>query len=171
MAAGPRSGDQAKFRDVATAAAGRIYEGGRLDRRLLLTVGVDDLKSPAPDGQYRRDWFREDVGSAEIAFEADVYLLTKSLAEKLKSTEITPVPPSGPEPTPPETPATPECPHPDGITVAHAIISVAGSISPEQWNRLGTRLLPKMRAAGTVTATIRLEIEIEHTKATALSAS
>ena len=27
-----------------------------------------------------------------------------------------------------------------------------------------------MRAAGTVTATIRLEIEIEHTKATALSA-
>ena len=38
-----------------------------------------------------------------------------------------------------------------------------------QWNRLGTRLLPKMRGAGTVTATIRLEIKLDESKAPALS--
>jgi hypothetical protein len=136
-----------------------------------VTKGEFGLASGAePDGKYRRIWFREDVGSAEIAFEADVYLLTKSLAEKLKSTEITPVPPSGPEPAPPEKPASPETPRPDGGGAgSHAIISVAGSIPPEQWNRLGTRLLPKMRAAGTVTATIRLEIKLDQTRAAALS--
>jgi hypothetical protein len=123
-----------------------------------------------PAEKYRRVWFREDVGPAEIAFEADVYLLTKALAEKLKRPEITPVPPSEPEPVPPETPATPESPRPDGGAVgAQAIISVAGSIPPEQWNRLGTRLLPKMRAAGTVTATIRLEIKLDTSRASALS--
>jgi hypothetical protein len=70
----------------------------------------------------------------------------------------------------PETPETPESPRPDGGGAAsHTIISVAGSIPPEQWNRLGTRLLPKMRGAGTVTATIRLEIKLDESKAPALS--
>ena len=107
----------------------------------------------------------------EITFEADVYLLSKALAEKLKSPEIGPVPARASEPAAPETPSTPESPHLDvGGAGAYAIISVAGSIPPEQWNRLGTRLIPKMRAAGTVTATIRLEIEIDQTKAATLSA-
>jgi O-6-methylguanine DNA methyltransferase len=44
-----------KFRDVATAAAGRIYQGGRLDRRLLLTVGVDDLKGRLPQSKLCRE--------------------------------------------------------------------------------------------------------------------
>jgi hypothetical protein len=137
----------------------------------FVAAGDFGLASGAePAGVYRRIWFREDIEPVEITFEADVYLLTKALAEKLKSPEVTPVPPPIPEPTPPDTPATPESPHPDGGgTGAHAIVSVAGSILPEQWNRLGTRLIPKMRAAGTVTATIRLEIEIDQTKATALS--
>ena len=124
-----------------------------------------------PSGRYQRLWFREDVGPAEIAFEADVYLLAKSLAERLKSPEIIPVPPSEPEPASPETPASAESPRPDGgDTSKNAIISVAGSIPPEQWNRLGTRLLPKMRAAGTMTASIRLEIKLDESKAPALSA-
>ena len=116
-------------------------------------------------------WYHEDVSAAEIAFEADVYLLAKSLAERLKSPEIIPVPPSEPEPASPETPASAESPRPDGgDTSKNAIISVAGSIPPEQWNRLGTRLLPKMRAAGTMTASIRLEIKLDESKAPALSA-
>jgi hypothetical protein len=137
----------------------------------FVSAGEFGLASGAePGGKYRRVWFREDAGPAEIAFEADVYLLTKSLAEKLKSPEITPVPPSRPEPAPPETPAAPESPRPHGGSIAsHAIISVAGSIPPEQWNRLGTKLLPKMRAAGTVIATIRLEIKLDESKAPALS--
>ena len=136
----------------------------------FVSAGEFGIASGAePGGKYGRVWFREDVGPAEIAFEADVYLLTKSLAEKLKSPEGAPVPPSEPEPALPETPGIPESPRPDGGGIAHAIISVAGSIPPEQWNRLGTRLLPKMRAAGTVTATIRLEIKLDESKAPTLS--
>ena len=52
----------------------------------------------------------------------------------------------------------------------YAIVTVAaGTIPPEQWNRLGTRLIPKMRSSGTVTATIRLDIEIDQTKSSALA--
>jgi hypothetical protein len=49
------------------------------------------------------------------------------------------------------------------------LISVTGNIPAEQWNRLGTRLIPKMRAAGKLTAAIRLEAEVDPTRATALS--
>jgi len=138
----------------------------------FVSAGEFGLASGAePGGKYRRVWFREDVGPAEIAFEADVYLLTKALAEKLKSPGSTPVPPPEPEAVGPATPVTQETPHPDGGGIAsHAIISVAGSIPPEQWNRLGTRVLPKMRAAGTVTAAIRLQAEVDSARTTTLSA-
>jgi hypothetical protein len=136
----------------------------------FVSVGEFGLASGAePGGNYRRVWFQEDAGPAEIAFEADVYLLTKALAEKLKSPEIAPVPQGEPEPAPPEPSATPETRRPDDGVIGHAIVSVAGSIPPEQWNRLGTRLLPKMRAAGAVTAEIRLEIRMDQTKAASLS--
>jgi hypothetical protein len=112
-------------------------------------------------------WYHEDVSAAEIAFEADVYLLTKALAEKLRSGELTP---PSPETPPPETPTTPEGPDKDGGGRGMCtIVSVAGSIPPEQWNRLGTRLIPKMRAAGSITATIRLEGEVDSARAPSLS--
>ena len=56
-----------------------------------------------------------------------------------------------------------------GSTSGSAFISVAGKIPPEQWNQLGTRLIPKMRAAGLVSATIRLEGEVNPARAAALS--
>jgi hypothetical protein len=69
-----------------------------------VTKGEFGLASGAEPagGKYRRIWFCEDVGSAEIAFEADVYLLTKALAENLKSSGATPLP--APEPAQPATP-------------------------------------------------------------------
>ncbi len=144
----------------------------RVRRAEFVAAGEFGLASGAePDSRYRRVWFREDVSPTEITFEADVCLLTKALAEKLKSSEATLVTAPKPEPAVPEKPAISESPRPDADgSGAHAIIAVVGSIPPEQWNRLGTRLIPKMRAAGTVTATIRLEIEIDQTKPTAFSA-
>jgi hypothetical protein len=123
-----------------------------------------------PAGGYRRVWFGEDIDPVEIAFEADVYLLTKTVAARLKSPEVTPTP--TPEPTPPQGPVLPEEPSGpiEGPTSNRpALISVSGNIPPEQWNRLGTRLIPKMRAAGTLTAAIRLEAEVDPVRAAALS--
>src|SRR5262249_47966493 len=90
----------------------------------FVSAGEFGLASGAePGGKSRRVWFREDVGPAEIAFEADVYLLTEALAEKLKSPGSTPVPPPEPEAVGPATPVTQETPHPDGGGIAsHAII-------------------------------------------------
>jgi hypothetical protein len=119
---------------------------------------------------FRKVWFREDIDPADIAFEADVYLLTKVVAAKLKSPEITPTP--GPEPTPPQSPVPPEEPGRPAEPSTHnrpVLISVTGTIPAEQWNRLGTRLIPKMRAAGTLTAAIRLEAEVDPTRASALA--
>jgi hypothetical protein len=121
-------------------------------------------------GGYRRIWFREDIDPVEITFEADVYLLTKTLVARLKSPDAVPVlepEPAAPEhPTPPKAPSGPVEPPTPGGSV---FISVAGSIPPEQWNRLGTRLIPKMRAAGAMTATIRLEGEVDPARANAIS--
>lgn len=132
-----------------------------------LASGVD------PGGKYRRVWFREDIGPAEIAFEADVYLLTKSLAQSLKFPEISPFRPSEPVPALPENPvSTPGSDLPSsepGSPAEHAVVSVSGRIPAEQWNRLGTRLIPKMRAAGSITVTIHLESEVEPVRAVALS--
>jgi hypothetical protein len=119
---------------------------------------------------FRKVWFHEDIDPADITFESDVYLLTKAVAAKLKSPEATPTP--GPEPTAPASPVLPE--EPSGPVEAPtstrpALIRVTGTIPAEQWNRLGTRLIPKMRAAGTLTATIRLEAEVDLTRAAALA--
>jgi hypothetical protein len=66
-----------------------------------VTKGEFGLASGAePDGKYRRVWFREEVSGVEIAFEADVYLLTKGLAQRLKSPEVTPTSPPKPEAPP-----------------------------------------------------------------------
>jgi hypothetical protein len=137
----------------------------------FVAAGDFGLASGAePAGGYRRIWFREDINPSEIEFEADVYLLTKAAAAKLKSPEVTP--PTGREPTPSRSPVPPE--EPSGpvespTSDSPALISVTGNIPPEQWNRLGTRLIPKMRAAGTLTAAISLEAEVDPTRAAALS--
>jgi hypothetical protein len=55
---------------------------------------------------------------------------------------------------------------PIGVPIA---CRLTGNVPPEQWNRLGTRLIPKMRAAGTLTAAIRLEAEVDPVRTTALS--
>jgi hypothetical protein len=44
---------------------------------------------------------------------------------------------------------------------------IHGDVPPEQWNRLGTRLIPRLRAAGPVTASITLCCEIVGATATA----
>jgi hypothetical protein len=138
----------------------------------FVAAGEFGLASGAePSGGYRTVWFREDIDPVEIAFEADLHLLTKAVAARLKSPEITSTP--EPEPTPPQRPTPPE--EPNGPVEAPnpnrpALISVTGNIPSEQWNRLGTRLIPKMRAARTLTAAIRLETEVDPARTAALLA-
>lgn len=92
-------------------------------------------------------WFEETLPTDEVAFDADVYLVRKSKAKILK-TKPEPTTDVGdqpsivePEPITPET----ETLSPTA-TATKRTLHITGSIPPEVWNRLGTKLLPKLRA-------------------------
>jgi len=118
-----------------------------------LASGVRD------DGGYDRFWYEETIGSEEVAFEADIFLLTKTKAEDIHSTqgsqpEPVPAPGPGPEPAPePEPESGPE-PEPNDQM---AILNLVGTVPPELWNRFGTKVIPKLRSSG------ELALEIDAT--------
>lgn len=93
---------------------------------------------------FQRVWFNEAVQAEEIAFDDSVFLLQKRTAAGLKSAATTPFGPPVPEPLPPAVPMPPVAP---GMP---RTIRVAGTVPPELWNRLGTRLLPKLRAGSSL---------------------
>lgn len=104
-----------------------------------------------PDGTYEHVWYKELLPTDEVTFDADVYLLKKAKALELKSG---PKPTLGPEPKPlPEPEPQPEPPT-KSVTVGEPTpipqmkqLHLFGDVPPETWNRLGTKLIPKLRSA------------------------
>ena len=122
-----------------------------------------------PDGGYGHVWFRKMIGAEEVTFESDVYLLLKSKAEALRAPAepepapdpepeplTTTKPASGPGPTPPDPPAT-------------TTLRVNGDVPPEIWNRLGTRLLPKLRSGQELEVGITCELTVDDQAAKTLA--
>lgn len=95
--------------------------------------------------------FNEFIDSAEIAFEPGVFLLLKAKAKALKAMpepvpvgdgpepvptpKVEPITGAGPEPGPEPTPGAPQ-----------KTFHISGNVLPEIWNRLGTKILPKLRS-------------------------
>jgi hypothetical protein len=124
-----------------------------LKSKIVEFVGRGDFglaSGKKADGSYERLWFQELVAPDEVAFEAGVFLLRKAAAEALKAGE--PVGPdpavrgTAPEPLRPSQPA----PDPDGPgpepTAATRTVRLSGTVPPEVWNRLGTKILPRLRS-------------------------
>lgn len=117
-----------------------------------------------PDGDYTRLWFQEMVSSDEITFDSDVYLIRKFKGAELKMkiqrgksvAETPPVdqPPLAPEVlggkdpviSPPAN-STPVVVQPTPETSVKTL-RLTGSIPSEMWNRLGTKIIPKLKSAG-----------------------
>jgi hypothetical protein len=101
------------------------------------------------DGTYDRVWFEGDVDPAEVTFDKDLFLLTKAKARALRAP---PAPPPVGEPVPPGPPVAEPTPSPEPAppapapVVSTSVVTVSGPIPPESWNRVGTRVLAKMRA-------------------------
>ncbi len=124
-----------------------------------------------PDGTYSRVWFGEPLPVDEVAFDADVYLLTKARAEALKAG--TPLKPElGPEipPTP-----KPEELYPDTKTESQKetekalkTIRITGAIPSEVWNRLGTKLLPKLKGGSDLRVGLNFSVDLDAATAEAL---
>jgi len=118
-----------------------------------------------PSGRYSRIWFAEPLRPDEVAFDADVYLLTKAKAKALKAAEAQTLggeavelgqPVAGeretPEAKPPEVVA-------QGETTRR--IQIVGAIPPETWNRIGTKLIPKLRMAKRLQVGAEFTIEVD----------
>ncbi len=138
------NGSLTRLLDPDTTLRGKIVEFvGRGDFGLA--------SGQRPDGTYERVWFQEPVTADEVAFESGVFLLTKAKAQALKAG--VPVSASGPAPQPgPSVPGPGPGPEPEPGPgplpgVQTKTIQLIGTIPPELWNRLGTKVLPKLRSA------------------------
>lgn len=125
------------------------------------------------DGSYERVWFEELVAPDEVTFDAGVFLLRKDSAKALK-TGTPPEPVPGPTPQPGPGPITtpepssamgPE-PAPGATTKT---LRLVGSVPPELWNRLGTRILPKLRSGSELKVEVEFSVTVPAASANGLA--
>lgn len=125
-----------------------------------------------PDSTYERVWFKEIVATDEVAFEADVFLLRKERAEAFKAGTTETVP--GPTPRP--GPATDTETEPDpamGIEPVPGVetrtLRLVGTVPPEVWNRLGTKILPKLRSGADLKVGVDFSVTVNAAVAESLA--
>jgi hypothetical protein len=157
------NGSLTRLLDPDTTLRGKIVE--------FVSKGDFGLASgQKPDGTYERVWFNEPLGADEVAFESGVFLLLKSKASLLKTVPEPggePEPTPGPEPTPvgghgePIPGPSPE-PEPEPTPSAGTrTFRISGDVPPEIWNRLGTKVLPKLRSGSDLKIGIEFSVTID----------
>ena len=99
-----------------------------------------------PDGTYERVWYKELIAPEEVSFESGVFLLNKGKAAAIK-TGGAPVivTPAEPQPEPILQPIPGPGAEPE-IGTRTRTLHLSGTVPPELWNRLGTKILPKLKS-------------------------
>jgi len=123
------------------------------------------------DGSYERVWFKEAVGGDEVAFESGVFLLRKARAEALRAgaPTVSPMqPPPAPEPVIPDPVPVPILGDEPAPSSGVRTLRVTGNVPPEVWNRLGTRILPKLRTGSDLKIGIDFSVSVSSEAAPAL---
>jgi len=127
---------------------------------------------PKPGGGYERVWFRDLIAPDEVAFEAGVFLLRRDAAEahevggesgKVVERDKEPAPKPGPPPEPRS--------EPEGATTTGSetrTIRLTGTVPPEVWNRLGTKILPKLRSGSDLAISVGVSVRVRADIATGL---
>lgn len=137
--------------DFGLASSGPASPGGPA------SVGA----APGAEEGYQRVWFNESLSPDEVVFDSSVFLLKRRKAEALRtpsphpdSDHTEPAFALESEPTRPlgEPNAQPIPPSADSSTATSAARSPAtlrlrGPVPPESWNRIGMKLVPKLRFA------------------------
>src|SRR5216684_882968 len=130
----------------------------------FVTKGEFGLASGGdPATGYSRIWFKELMPPDEVAFDPDVYLLTGAKAKALKLRAETPTVLGGDEPCDTTTGTGPS-PAPDlvvAVSAGRQQIRIVGAVPPEVWNRLGTKLIPKLKAGTNLTLGLSFTLELE----------
>jgi hypothetical protein len=123
------------------------------------------------DGTYERMWFQEMVPPDEVAFDAGVFLLRKATAESLKAGQpATPASIPEPEPSPPTTPTPGPTPGSGSEpTSLMRTLRLSGSVPPEVWNRLGTKILPKLRSGSELKIGLEFTVKVSADSANSMA--
>jgi len=129
---------------------------------------------PRADGGYDHFWFAEAVSEDEVAFDAGVFLLRKDKARALKEAElkspppVVPLPPEpgpGPGPQPPEPqPGGGDPPppvEPDPVVATTRTLTLSGTVPADSWNRVGTKLIPKLRSGDGLTIEVTMRVTVD----------
>ena len=115
------------------------------------------------DGEYERLWYAEEIPSEEVAFEEAVFLLSKAKAEALRKSQLE-AGPTDPDPTAgpdPQTGTEPEPTSSGAVEVGPVVsVEVSGAVPPESWNRLGTRMIPKLRSGAGLKIEVRCSVQV-----------
>src|SRR5262249_9797653 len=124
------------------------------------------------DGTYDRIWFGERLASDEVTFESDVFLLTKAKAKAVKAGPIPPVVPPQPPPDGKAVSGGPEPepvigPRPPLVTEVKTF-RVFGTLPPEVWNRLGTKLIPKLKSGTELQVRVNFVVKVDGASAAQL---
>jgi hypothetical protein len=130
-----------------------------LQNKLVECVGKGDFglaSGQKSDGSFEHIWFKEMIGPEEVAFEAGVFLLTKEKAESHKE-GIRPKPERVTEPISTlESESVTEEPPQTTDETQLVTLRIVGIVPPEMWNRLGTKIIPKLRSGQDISAEIEL---------------
>ncbi len=138
-----------------------------LSRRIVEFVekGFFGLASGATaDGGYERIWHGDAVGAEDVAFESSVFLLTKARSEALRAPGVREghasyVVDDKPDPVP--NPMAEQRPEPHASEeVASVQLRLSGEVPPELWNRLGTKVVPKLRSGNGLTIGVEFSVEV-----------
>lgn len=120
-----------------------------------------------PDGDYERILFEDLIDPADVTFEAGVFLLLKNKAKTVKAPPEL-VSGAGPEPGPTPEPEPVPCrepePKPEQEPVpgaAKRTFRICGDVPLEVWNRLGTKVLPKLRSGSELRIGIEFSVTVE----------
>ena len=141
-----------------------------LRNKIVEFVGKGDFglaSGPRQDGTYERVWFSEMLSPDEVSFDPGVFLLTKAKSESLKSSI-----PLTPPPTPPEPPSRPVTGTSDETVKGQPAaepqtcqIRLSGAIPPEIWNRLGTKIIPKLKSGTELRMGIEFSVTVDSANA------
>jgi len=148
-----------------------------LRRKIVEFVGAGSFglaSGNTKDGRYERMWFAEAVGIEEVVFEPNVFLLTKPRSDELRTLAVREPDPPSIVPEPPPADQQPDSGKQLGIdtpaTASPIQLRVTGSVPPELWNRLGTKVIPKLRSGDGLTTTVEFTVEVIPTAADDLEA-
>ncbi len=138
-----------------------------LRNKIVEFTGKGDFglaSGPKPDGTYARVWYQELIAPEEVAFESGVFLLTKEKTKVLKG-QVTPEPikPITEPFSQPEN-ILPEVEEAETKTPSIAktcTLRLVGTVPPELWNRLGTKILPKLRSGTELQVGINFQVSLE----------